>query len=375
MLEEDTRYSPATTGQVQHQQQRQLYNLTAYEPEYDLQQQQQQEPLTVEQLYLPAESEQIGVYYQQDVETQAQHEAYSGLLNCEQPGLPLRFETYGEYAQEEQLAYPQHFAYQQPLAYEEQPLPSQEQFPDQEQQLFVAQETPPPSLPEQEVAGVDQFAYQEQLPYEEHQPDQQQFSNREEQLVVEQESPPEAKPVINREELFLSYAERPGTEHLRFLQAPTQLDRLANSVRKSLRYIRESCDRLKAEHNQEEAEVQSQINGILNLREKLLDVCQLLIADDNPRAWSLLREIVEGFESETLSKLLLNERRSNGAPWDWKSEQANPMGLDLLNRIRNLLAGWYKHNDTSSDPDEGDSGSGPAGDQQPNNRSFPRKRR
>ncbi|XP_020805402.1 uncharacterized protein LOC110181838 [Drosophila serrata] len=141
------------------------------------------------------------------------------------------------------------------------------------------------------------------------------------------------------------------------------LESIAVNVHNSVTFLRKSCERLRAEPEPEQLE----IIGLLALREKLINVCEQLIDDPHPGAWPVIEEVIRGTESVSIFD------KKVGKVWTNINSivQTDPMGLDLLTRIRKLITGWY-NNDTKSEQEEAGSGSGPIGDQQQRNS---RKRR
>ncbi|KAH8235557.1 hypothetical protein KR032_002478 [Drosophila birchii] len=387
----DTIYTLASTGQEQ-----QLYNLTDFassyvQPDYDLQQQQasstlvQQQQQQQQQLYLQAESEQIELDYQQQAEEpQAQPDfdeqrflTADGIryLSYDQTGSTI--EVYSE----EQGQFDNEFHI---------PVAEQHQIPDYNQNL-IEQPTQQYILLEPETEtqlelrtddglefpGEEQTAQPEQFSPRDSQyilEDQPEEEEEEEELAIEEDQyQAKAQEERRREQIFLDFANCLPEELFREpINRRSYLNYITQRVHQSLEFLRENCERIKeAEPEPEEERVQLQISGLSKLRERLVHVCPNLIDDPNPKAWTLLKEIILGIDCFTFTK-----QPGEGAAEVWKhnpsAQPADPMGLELLGRIRKIITGWYT-NDTQADPDEAATGSAPAGDQQQQRHS--RKRR
>ncbi|XP_017037258.1 uncharacterized protein Ulp1 [Drosophila kikkawai] len=351
----------ASAGQEEQQQQqeRQLYNLnhdsytSSHVPEYNDAEEQMQlgtvgeqlqlatveeqlQPATEEeQLYLPAESQQLEVDYQQPEAEEPQYNTQPLL------GLGLQFETYN----------------QEQLAYLQQQFASQENFLNEQPHIPLGEPQQAAAVSESKVklGAEDQLHQQQQFTVEE----QQQKSVLGQKKIHHQKA--ETQSSISREKLFLDFVQLSSREHQ--IEDLTEnyhlLNRIAIVGSKSFHILRETFNLTPDCHPEL---IESQILGILRLRQKLINLRPLLIDNPDPLALPILRELQLAIEgaSQVCQDLGQQVARVNNSC----AKSSYSMGLELLNRIRKVISGWYRSNEAQLEPEEAGSGSGPAGDQQ-----------
>lgn len=178
-----------------------------------------------------------------------------------------------------------------------------------------------------------------------------------------------------RLEIYLGFAKKAidveyNVSQLKFVSSsipelsPTQLERLTDCVKRTLKLLRDITEQLVAVPDS--ADSLSLLSEALFLRKKLADVWFYLverISERNPPLQNLIIEVYLGlkaaFELVDLgaksARKQLQEQKQG-----LQDELNDPMGLELLSRLRQIFTGWQKPKEPvpGSSPDEPGRGSG-----------------
>ncbi|XP_068159187.1 sentrin-specific protease 1-like [Drosophila tropicalis] len=119
-------------------------------------------------------------------------------------------------------------------------------------------------------------------------------------------------------------------------------DPLLNCIRKAFTLIREICSNILNDPHQ--SGIESDINGILLLREKVIEVRKRIVArafsQTTCDTWTVLVEIDREFEGLAATINRAAAITAAGTATNSENQEGSQMGLDLFNRLRHIFTSW-----------------------------------